>query len=178
MRFSLEKKIIFIVAAFALVSLLIIFTIIWPTIIRIKELDRETYELRVYLEKRYERSLNQRSTLRRLDEIKLAVQGFPDHIFNAGEELRLITTLEGIAAKNKVAQRITGSNVDKITNQSLKISLTITGDYTRVLSYLTDIENLDYFLTVQQLQLSASIDPVSHAETTSMNLDVSMYVVN
>jgi len=178
MRLSLEKKTIFTVIIFAFVSLVIVFTIIWPTIVRIKELDRETYDLRVYLEKRYEKILNQRSSLKKIENIKTEVQAFPEHIFNIGEELQLITILEGVAAKNNVVQRIAGSNVDKITDQRLKISLNISGAYHNVLHYLTDIENLDYFLTVQQLQITAAIDPISHNDTTSMNLDVSMYVVN
>ncbi len=178
MKMSLEKKIISLVAGFALLSLVLIFGIIWPTITRIRELERETYNLRVYLEKRYQKTINLRSSLKKIEQIKSETRIFPEHLFRAGEELKLITALEGIAAKNMVTQRIISSNVDKITNQRLNISLGISGAYHNVLRYLTDLENMNYFITVQLVQLSAAIEPTTHAEATSMNLDVSIYVVD
>lgn len=178
MRLGQEQKTISIVAAFTLVVLIIILGVIRPAVMHIISIDRDTYDLRVYLKKRYERTLNLRSSLQKMDKIKEEIGLFPAHIFHATDDLKLITLLEDIAAKNKVSQKITASNFDNKTQQQLDVSLLVTGDYSNILKYLVDLENSDYFINERQLQMSMIFDPATRSETASLNLDLTLYVAN
>ena len=113
-----------------------------------------------------------------MEKIKSKVQLFPQHIFRRGDELKLITALENIAAKNKVSQKINGSNIDKVNAPTINISLSISGKYSNVLNYLADIENMRYFISAPQAQMYSTVDPSSKTETTYMNLELALYAAN
>lgn len=177
MRLALEKKIIATVIALAAAATVIVAAVILPTVHYIKELDRETYELRVYLEKKYERSLNVRSTLNQTDAIKAELARLPDRLFREGNELDLIMRLEAIAAKNSVAQKITGSNLDNVADRRIRISLAVAGDYQNTLNYLADIENELYFIVPDRvLLLPVAGQNKPAGANTAINLDISLYV--
>jgi len=151
--------------------------VILPTIHYTRELDRETYELRVYLEKKYERSLSVRSTLKQTDAIKAELARVPDRLFREGDELELITKLEAIAAKNAITQKITNSNLDNIANRRITISLAIAGSYLGVLNYLADIENERYFIIPARILLIPTTGQNKSANANiNMNLDISLHV--
>lgn len=177
MRLALEKKIIIAIAALAGIAALIIGGVIVPTIRYIKDLDNETYELRVYLEKKYERSLNVRSTLKQVETIKAELTNVLDRLFREGDELNLITDLEAIAAKNAVSQKIISSNLDSIADHRVTMSLTITGDYLDILNYLADIENERYFISITHVAIAPSVGQNRLTDDSmAMNLDISVYV--
>lgn len=178
MRSFLEKKIIVTILSFMGLAILILIGVIWPTVRYIKELDRDTYNLRVTLERKNEKVMNYRRTSKQLDKIKAELPRLEDHIFYSGQELKLITTLEGLATKNSVTQKITNSNVDSITNNKIQASLNISGPYHKVLAYVNDLEQLPYFINI----IKFSIAPLgergaANIETANLNLDISLYVI-
>ena len=73
------------------------------------------------------------------------------YIFHSGNELNLITDLENIAIKNKVAQKIESSNLDNITNNTVVLTLKTSGTYSNVLNFLADLENYNYFLQMKKI---------------------------
>lgn len=176
MSLALEKKIIVAIVILASIAALIVGGIILPTVHYIKELDRETYELRIYLEKKYERSLSVRSTLKQADAIKSELAQVPDRLFREGDELNLITELETIAAKNAISQKIINSNLDNIADRHITVALTLAGDYRNLLSYLADIENERYFIVITHVSLTPALgqNQIAAANVT-MNLDISVY---
>ncbi|MBI5729374.1 MAG: hypothetical protein HY983_04025 [Candidatus Magasanikbacteria bacterium] len=177
MRIALEKKIIAAIIALAGIVVFIIAGIIIPTIRYIRELDRETYELRVYLEKKYERSLSIRSTLKQAEAISAELAHIPDRLFREGDELNLITELEAIAAKNIISQKIVSSNFDNVTNRRITISLAIAGSYRDTLNYLTDLENERFFIAITRVTLTPTPGQNRVADAgVTMNLDISVYV--
>lgn len=177
MRLTLRKKIVIAIIILASIAVGIIVGIIFPTIHYINGLDRETYDLRVYLEKKYERSLNARTALKQADSVKATLAQIPDRLFRKEDELALITELEALAAKNAVSQKIISSNIDAITNNHITISLGIVGGYHDILNYLADIENERYFITLTHVSLTPTMGQNPTAETSvTMNLDLSIYV--
>lgn len=180
MHSSLEKKTFISIAAFAGTTLLIIGLVIVPTVRYILQLDEQTNTMRVLLEKKNERAINFRSTIKQIEKIKNEAPNFSSHFFVAGQELKLITMLEGLASKNNISQRINSSNIDAIANQQMLVSLTISGDYEKVLNYLSDIELLPYFITITHLTISPIIDRnnITAVNQVSMNIAIKLYVSN
>ncbi len=176
MKLPFEKRIILTVLALFCCIALLIGGLIIPSIRYIDATDNATYNLRSYLERRHERSVGFRSALDRYDKVKAEAPTFDSHIFHAGHELELITTLENIAAQNKVKQKVNSSNLDAPSNQRITVSILISGSYADVLHYITDIERLDIFLSIDNMQMYHGLDVDTRIDTTYLNLDMSLYV--
>lgn len=178
MHLTLEKRIIAAIIALASVAIAIVFFIIWPTINHIKEMDKTTEDLRLYLEKKYERSLNVRATLKQVDAIKAEMVNAPKYLFHTGDDLRLMVALESVAKKNNVEQNVANSNLNNPATQNILIALTVTGEYDNVLKYLADLENMPYFFSVNHLVFSPTVQTGSDPKIPlfTMNLDISLYV--
>lgn len=176
MKLTFEKRIIITLAILFLCIIGIIFGLIIPAVRYIRSADNSTYNLRLYLERRHERSISFRTAVQRYEKVKNQITDFDAYIFHNGQELELITSLENTAQKNKVKQQIINSNLDKPANQKITISLAVSGDYHDVLNYLVDIERLKVYLTVNRLQLAKGTDPDTRAGVAILNLDLSLYV--
>lgn len=176
MKLNLEKRTIGIVIIFAIFCAIIIFGIILPAVYKIRELNKQTAQIRAYLEQKYENTRSMRASKQKIEDIKILAEQYPNFLFKTGNELALITALEDIAAKNKIKQKIENSNLDKITNQQITISLNIEGSYFNVLNYLADIENFDYFVNVRQFNFTPSTGAVDKNSPASMRLELSLFV--
>jgi Tfp pilus assembly protein PilO len=178
MRSALEKKTFLSIAAFTGCTFLIIGFVIIPTVRYILQLDKQTDAIRLLLEKKNERAINFRSTIKQIEKIKNEAPDFSSHFFIGGQELKLITTLENLANKNNISQRIDNSNIDSTGKQQILITLTISGDYEKVLTYLGDLEKLPYFITVSRLNIAPIVDRNNPTNTNqvSMNLSIRLYV--
>ena len=179
MRSIFEKRILFTIVGFILLAALIAGVVIYPTFRYIKQLDRDTYNLRLTLERKNEQATNYRFALKQIEKLKKDMPSFLDHLFNTGNELNLITTLETLASSHDVAQKINSSNLDNITNQKISIGLSISGDYYNVISYLNDLEHLPYFINPIHLSITPLVDRLNPTanNNVNMNLDLSLYVV-
>jgi len=176
MKLTLEKKII----ATALFLLLcigaLVFGLIIPSIRYIVTSDRDTYNLRMYLERRHDQSTRYRTSLQQYEKIKDQTGDLDTYLFQTGNELKLITTLENVAIQHKVTYKILETNLDKPNNQRITLSLVANGDYTNILEYLAHLESLEFFLNVHQFKLSQSFNTDTRTQTTALNLDLSLYV--
>lgn len=179
MRLNLEKQTIITVGIFSGIIFLIVLCVIIPTGTYIKRLNDETTTLKNYLEKKYETTSHLKSTIKKIEEIKLVVNDYPQYLFKHGDELALITALENIANKNKVTQKIQSSNLDQPSSDLVKVSLAISGDYEKTLNYLADLEKLNYFLNIEKLQLTSAENKQNMNTSTvptNLYLDFSLYV--
>ncbi|MFA6424284.1 MAG: hypothetical protein WCV83_03160 [Candidatus Magasanikbacteria bacterium] len=176
LNLNTEKRTLIILAVFTVITLTIIFGIIFPTIRYIRNLEEETNSLRVYLEKKYENTRNIRTSKKKIDEIESIVAQYPDLLFYRGDELKLITSLERLASNNKVIQKINSSNLDK-PGETVNFSLTLSGDYQNILKYLSSIEKEDFYFTITNLQISSAFSTQNNnPSATIMNLDLLLYV--
>ncbi|OGH90238.1 MAG: hypothetical protein A2537_00780 [Candidatus Magasanikbacteria bacterium RIFOXYD2_FULL_36_9] len=175
-KLNTEKKTLLSLTVFSTITIAIIFGIILPTFNYIKNLERETSGLRLYLEKKYENTRTIRTSKKKIDEIETIVASYPNYLFYRGDELKLITLLENLANNNKVIQKIDSSNLDKF-GETVNLSLTINGDYQNILKYLSALEKSNYYLTITNLQLSSAFTPQNNnINATIMNLDILLYV--
>ncbi len=177
-KLSIEKRVILFVVFLGFITSLIIIGVIIPTIQAIQETKDQTYALRLFLEKRYERASHLKASAKKITEIKTATEHFPEHIFKHGDELRLITMLENTATDAGVDQKITASNMDNLGpfDHELHLTLTITGTYTRVLSYLINLEKGLYFFNVQRLTMTPRTEATAPANLVNLQLDLNLYV--
>lgn len=165
-----------VVGAAALVALTI--GIIWPTVGYISKINRETYDLRVYLEKKYENVSRLKNSVKKIDEIKAEAAAFPQYLFHSGDELKLITILENLATENKMGQRVESSNLDKITDSLVRFSLVVTGDYQNFFRYLRGLEKLGLFLNVERLYLVPTNNRDEASRDVSAQINFTLYVNN
>jgi len=178
MTLDLTKKIIAWVGALSLLALIIIFGIFVPTLSYIKKTADESYKLRVFLEQKYEQSLRSRITRKKLGEIKSSAVNFYPFLFKSGDELKLITFLEILSAKHNIAQTINNSTLDKTGgNRTANISMSLGGSYANILKYLAELEASDYFIYINQMQLSPAFTRSGETTpTTNLNLTIELYV--
>ena len=94
---------------FILVAGLIVGTVITPTLMQIRQIDKDTYNLRVSLERKNEQAINYRLALKQIEKLRKEMPPFADHLFIKGDELKLITKLEALAVEKNVVQKINNS---------------------------------------------------------------------
>lgn len=172
------KKTIVEVSIITLLFFGTIFGILTPTLIRIRKTAQESLKLRLFLEQKYQESLNSRITRKKLSEIKAAAANFESFLFKSGDELRLITFLESSAAKYGVTPSITSSNLDKVSNNHLvTISMNLKGDYNNILKYVSEIESSNYFIHIRQLHLTPAFTKDGKATlTVNLTITTELYV--
>jgi Tfp pilus assembly protein PilO len=175
MRLNFEKRVLFHVLFFCAIITVIGGAVIWPTVVYIRNLNRDSYELRVYMEKRYESTKNMRFSRQKTEEIKEEVQSFSKLIFRATDQLDLITSLENIAGRHNITQKIANLNLDEKT-KLLNISLTTSGSYDDSWRYLADIEKINYFLQIDKLTFSPIFERTEQSSSTKMLIDLKLYV--
>ncbi len=177
-RLDLTKKIIAWVSILAILTLVIIFGIFVPALNYIKKTAEDSYKLRVFLEQKYEQSLRSRITRKKLTEIKSSISKFDPFLFKSGDELKLITFLENLSAKHNVAQTISNSTLDKVTSGRVaNISMGLSGTYSNILKYIAELETSDYFIYINQMQISSSFTKSGEpTPTTNLNLTIELYV--
>ncbi len=178
MKIQSGKKIILSTSLLFATIVLIAVVIIFPTIKQIQQMNRDTESLLSYLETRYENAKNLRASIKKAQEIKEEVVGFEKHLFRKGGELKLITTLESIAAQNDLEHKIENSNLDNITGQYADLSLLLTGDYHKALQYLYDLENNEYFININNIYLTPIFERTQNKVSNNVNLrvNISLYV--
>lgn len=178
MALDLTKKIIIWVSALSLLVFIIILGVFLPTLNYIKKISNESYELRVYMEQKYEQSVRLRVTKKKLDEIKNSSADFYSFLFRSGDELTLITFLETLSAKHNITQTITKSTIDKIdNNQIASISMNLGGNYNDALKYIAELEASNYFIYIKQMQLMPMYSRSGEYEQASnMSLTIELYV--
>lgn len=178
MMLSQTKKMIAYVSLFFALFLAISLGIMLPTLLKIKKTAEESYKLRLLLEQKYEQSIRSRVTKQRLNEIKQNITDFDAYIFKAGDELRLITFLESLAATHALNQTISDSSLDKIgADQMAAISLSLNGEYQNILRYISDLEASTYFLNIEQMQLKPIFGKNGDlSKLASLELTTKLYV--
>lgn len=177
MRLDYTGKVMLAVGIVSLSILVIVFGIFLPTARQIKKTTDDTNKLRLFLEQKYNQSVQYALTRKKINEIKEASPQLVSHIFRAGDELKLITYLEGLSAKYKLSQNITSANFEKSKNNQITISLNISGDYMQTLKYLAELEASDYFLNIEQLQLAPLYNRNGEpTPSTNLYLTLGLYV--
>lgn len=178
MKLNSGHKIFITVGALSLVVLAIVLLVILPTAKNIQKTTQETYNLRAYMEKRYQDSLKSRLTKKKIERIKKDSTNFPNHTFDVKDTLKLIQVLENMAEKDNVKQNINSSNLDAIKpGGKLKFNISANGNYLDILNYVRTIEKQSYFFSIETLRFSPVYDGNGViTKKMNVNLIVGLYV--
>lgn len=115
---------------------------------------------------------NLRENLALAKDVKTQIADYDKLLLPPGNELELITDMENIAAKNKVSQRIIGSNLDNYTGGKIEITVSILGAYADILRYISDLEKYKYIITVEHIDFSPS---GTSGDNASSRIQISLY---
>lgn len=179
MQLKQDQKLLIFIGVFTTFAVLIFACVIIPTVSYIKQADQDTNNLRDYLEKKYDRSVNAHESIKQIEKIKIDVASFDDYIYRNGNELKLVTLLEDLALHASVTQKIVSSNLDQVTDQHVTVSLSLTGTYQNTITYLANLEKAPYFITINHLSLSPITDRTDPTKSlVNLNLDLSLYAAN
>lgn len=172
----LKQKNLIIIIASLIGTIAMFFLIIRPTIVYIKNTKEQIKIEREKLEKRYQRIIYLRKNAKDLKEIEQQLVVLDDLFLVSGQELKFITTLESIAEKNNISQKIdlksTDQNIQKKTALSFKISAS--GSARDIISYLIAIEQLSYYINFNSLNISSK----SADKKLDAALDGEIYLLN
>jgi len=158
-----KRKIALFLLIFLLVGLTIAYTIIIPTTKAIiKERDLIIMQ-KIELEKKISREKNMAKLSEKLKIIKPQIETIENTFINKNRELEFITTLEGIALKNNVIQKLNLKTAENLEKNYIKIPLDINirGTYDNLLNYISDLENYKYYININSIQFSFTQDNYS-----------------
>jgi len=150
-----RKFFIYILIFIACYSAIIIFIII-PTIKDIREISQTIYNERVDLEKKYLKGQLMKKTLEDFEKIKSQEEKLFSIFVIKGQELAFITLLEDFANKNNIELKI---NLKQIQTEakisSIPLELSLSGNYLNTLKYLDDLERLNNYYGIKNIQISS-----------------------
>ncbi len=158
MNIELKKKII--ISLFALLIFLatVFYFIIMPAINDINQLADNIGNQRADVEKKYQQGLSFKKLYNNLKEIESQLKKIDQVFISKNRELEFITTIEDIAAKNQLRQKINlkPEHADEKIFQKNILLLITEGEFKKQIQYLHDLETLSYYINIRNIELSAS----------------------
>lgn len=157
-KIGTEKKISiagFIIAA--IIACIIIFVII-PGISGIKKIGEDIMQQRIDAENKYKKGQKLNKLAENLKIIEPQIEKLDQIFINQNDALKFITSLEETAEKNKVKQKINLLIAQKApfnNYQKMPLQLFIEGNFIDELNYLLSLENLNYFVNIKLLEITA-----------------------
>jgi len=150
-----REKIIFSTSLTLVLTAILLIFVAWPSIQEIRSLNDQIYSQRSELEKLYKKGQLLKQTLKEYEEVKPTTAALERIYIKRGEELNFITTLENIASTNKLEQNIKlGAQDPKKQTNQLPMQLELKGNLSSFISYLANLEALDYYLNIDTIRLS------------------------
>jgi len=152
-----KRKISIITVSFLLSISFITYTVITPTIDKIRLLRSQIITQKVELEKKLNRETNMSKLAEKLKKIEPQLEKFEKIFINQNRELEFITTLEKIASKNNVSQKINlapKKNSFDGVYKNVPITLALNGNFINLRNYLVDLETLSYYLNISQMTMT------------------------
>jgi len=160
---TIKQKIALFFFIFLLAELTITYTVLIPTIKAIIEKKELILMQKIELEEKISREKNMAKLSEKLKIIKPQIEIIENTFINKNRELEFITTLEGIALKNNVIQKLNLKTANNLEKNYIKIPLNINvqGAHDNILNYMVDLENYKYYININSLQFSFAQDNYS-----------------
>ena len=155
---TIGRKIALYIIAVLIVTSLIIYFVILPTINDIKTINQAVYNEKLDLEKKYLRGQLLRKTIEDFEKIKPEQDKINSIFIKQGNELEFITALENIAANYNLEQKLSLRSdlpADSGIYYPLPLEISIRGNFINILKYLNDLEKLDYYFNIAELAVTA-----------------------
>jgi hypothetical protein len=156
-KLSVTQKIIVIAINFLLIIFIIANFFIFPAISDIKKLNKNIISQKIDLQNKLINEKNLISLNEKIDKIKPQLDKFNQIFINQNRDLEFITTMEGIAEKNNISQKITFDPAAGITEQDHKkvlINFELSCDYANFIKYLDNLETLPYYINIYKIDIA------------------------
>jgi len=155
---NFKKKISYLSLVFISTSLLIVYTILIPTLGAIKNKRVEIVTQKIELEQKLNREKNMASLSAKVKRIEPLSDRLTKIYINQNRELEFITTLEGIASANNISQSLNLDLDGRVVTggyNTVAMEISASGTYSDVLAYLISLETMNYYISVTDWQLSS-----------------------
>lgn len=154
---NIQARFTIISLVFLILGAAIVYGAISVPMAKIKNVRAEILNQKQTMENKALRETNARNLSEKLAVIEPELEKFDQIFINANRELEFITTLENVAARNNIGQKIALNIPSEKSGQSYrKIPLEITaqGNFYDLMRYANDLENLNYYINIKTLDLS------------------------
>ncbi len=142
--------------------------LILPTIDRITKTGEKIIKEKINIEKHKIFEKGQIELKKELSKTEPKLKKLNNIYINTNRELELITTLENLASKNNINQKMDLNTPEDIkkSNKSL-INITADGDFQSIVKYLADINSLNYYFNINSAVFSKNSNSNSNTLSSS-----------
>lgn len=156
---GIKRKIVITILIFIAITALIVYLIILPTVKQIRAISDAVYIERVDLEKKYQRGQLLRKTIEDFEKIRPKKDKLSSVFIMEGNELEFITALEQIAISHGIEQSLRLQPIDSSQDSKyyypLPLSISIDGEFTKILKYLKNLEQLNFYVNISSISINA-----------------------
>lgn len=176
-KLNLKKKIIITIITFFFFIFIIIYFIIIPSVRDIKNIKNEIEIQRTDLERKYLKGQNLRRMSEKLKKAEEKIHILDQVFISQNFGLEFITTLEEVASRNNVTQKInllSSLDPDDSLYKIIPIQLFSQGNFVQQLGYLVNLEILNYYINIKSLELSSNPKKIltSNEEVSQNNVNM------
>lgn len=151
-----NQKLVILITGFLLVVTAISIWVVVPVVKDIQNLNQRIYEQRLALEKRYVQRFSVRRIIKNFSEINESMDKALSMFLEENSEINFLTSLEQAADENNVSLQIylspqeDGLDEEK---QKLELTLTVKGDFSKVLGFMNTIEKFEKYILLNSVSL-------------------------
>jgi len=154
---NFKQKSLVNLAAIILVTIIIFYFFVYVYIEKVKTANKLLIEHRVQFETNLIKEEKFAKIRKNLNQIESELNLINKAFINENNKLEFITMLEGLASKHNVEMEIK-INFDSIDpkDKSIILNLNTSGSYKNLLNLLQSLENLDFYVNIDNLSFSNS----------------------
>ena len=155
-KFKIKNKIIILSVIFVVFTGLVIYIIIFSSMHEI-EITKENIINHKINEIKFQRQEKNADVItKKINEVEPRMKEYQKYFINKDDELSFIETLEGVATKHNVLQKINLQfpKQDEGEKKVILLDLNTVGAYKNILEYLSEIEILNYFVIIKNIEIS------------------------
>ena len=171
---SAKNKFFINIVSIIIITAAVFIFITYPTIKEIKSFSQEIYNYRLYLEKLYLEGQVLKNIVRELKEVEPHLEELSEVLIDKKEELNFIISLEKLANNSELIQDLKinpSQEVSKNTYKILPVQITLQGNYSQLIKYLTEINKLNYYINIKHL----SINKIGGASKINVSIEANTY---
>ena len=166
-RLTFKNKIIILLSTLFLVIISSVAFYIYPTFSKISKVKNELHEQRVQLAILEQQRSDLETTRRDYNNIKDDIDQVSKIFLKKDSIPDLISDLEKYSNGKEITQEISLGNLD--ANSQLKLTLSLTGNNSNIVDYISNLENLNIYLIITDFNLD------QNEGDTSIRLDSVIY---
>jgi Tfp pilus assembly protein PilO len=171
-KINIPKKIFIAVIGFLVIIFIIFHFFIAPTLNDIKKLSNDIIFQKIDLENKLINEKKLISLNEKILKIEPQLEKLDQIYINKNRDLEFITTMEGMAEKNSMNQKIIFDPSTGVVEQDYKkvlLNFELNGNYFNFLKYLNDLETLPYYINIFNIEASIGNSNLNQANDHAFN---------